>query len=512
MKEIIFYGDDAFFYEFPEDIDIYYAKPPITPIKNQELAIEHAIKNPINSPKLQDLINSNSTIAICFDDISVPLPPMKNEIRKIAAEIVLKILKEIGVKDENLYFLCATGLHRKCKPKELKYLLGKKLYRKYKDRIFNHDAEDKINLKTLGKTQEGDKIQINKLATDADLIIYLNISFVPLNGGWKSIIVGLGSYNTIIPHHSPQTLRQGSYMDPESSELHHIIWEMGDLIKDKLKVFTIEMVINNNFYSGIYKRIYKPLKSTQRKPSLWRGLALTTLKALPKFIKAYVRKNLKANYELIDVFAGDIEETHKKSLELMNTQLNVEISKKYDIIIYGVPNLTPYNVGSEMNPLLLHNLVSGYLFNMHQGESPLKNNGTLIISNPAYEKFDSEQHVSYKDFYYDIMTKNHDIFNLKEVEYEYLDNKKYIEKYRNQYAYHPVHAPIVYYWGVRGLLKIENIIVAGAKNKDVLKVLGYEYAENLDEAIENAKRRYPNNCSIAYFCIPPLFIAKLIKN
>jgi len=314
MKEIIFYGDDAFFYEFPEDIDIYYAKPPITPIKNQELAIEHAIKNPINSPKLPDLINSNSTIAICFDDISVPLPPMKNEVRKIAAEVVLKIFKEIGVKDENLYFVCATGLHRKCKPKELKQILGKKLYRKYKNHIFNHDAEDEINLKTLGIKYDGDEIKINKLAAEADLIIYLNISFVPLNGGWKSIIVGLGSYNTIITHHSPQTLKQGSFMDPESSELHQIIWEMGDLIKNKLKVFTIEMVVNNNFYSGIYKRIYKPIKSTQRKIPLWRRFALSALISLPKFIKAYVRKNLKANYEMIDVFAGNIVETHEKSL------------------------------------------------------------------------------------------------------------------------------------------------------------------------------------------------------
>lgn len=509
MKEIIFYGDDALFYDFPPEIDIYYAKPPLPPKENIGAVIEAAIQNPINSPKLNELISSDSVVSICFDDISVPLPPMKNDIRAIAAQKVLEVIKSQGIDKKNINFICATGLHRKCKPNEFKHILGKEIYHKYQDRIFNHDAEDKSNLITLGQTERGNQIEINKMAAQSDLIIYLNISFTTLNGGWKSIIVGLGSYNTIIPHHSPEMLKKGSFMDPASSELHNIIWDMGHLIEKKLKVFTIEMVINNRFYTGVYNRIYEPLKENKEKIPLWRKIILSVSHVFPRFLKAYVRKNLKAGYQLIDAFAGNIEDAHKKSLDLMESQLNVEISKKYDIIIYGVPNLTPYNVGSEMNPLLLHTLVSGYLFNMHQGESPLKKGGTLIILNPAYEKFDLIQHPSYKDFYYDIMKDNPNIFEMKEIEDKYLNKKEYIRKYREDYAYHPVHAPIVYYWGIRGLLNIGNIICAGARNKDVLNVLGYDYAENLDEAIDKAKNSYKKDCSIAYFCIPPLFIAKL---
>ncbi|MBD3214268.1 MAG: DUF2088 domain-containing protein [Candidatus Lokiarchaeota archaeon] len=509
MKEIVFYGDDAFFYDFPEHVDIYYAKPTIKPKDDIDAVIDSALQNPINSPNIEDLITPESIISVCFDDISVPLPPMKRDIRAIAAQHVIRILKGIGVKDENINFICATGLHRKCKPKELKHILGKKIYRKYKAQIINHDAEDKNNLITLATSSEGYKVEINRTAAQSDLIIYLNISFTPLNGGWKSIIVGLGSYNTIIPHHSPEILKQGTFMDPESSQLHKIIWEMGELIKDKLNIFTIEMVINNKFYRGIYKKIYDPLKSQLQKPPLWRRMLLSMLRAFPKFVKAYVRKKLKAGYQLIDVFAGDIEDAHKKSLEVMNQQLNVEISKQYDVLIYGVPNLTPYNVGSEMNPLLLHTLVSGYLFNMHQGDSPLKEDGTLIILNPAYENFDTTQHPSYRDFYYDILSTKPDIFDLKQIEHEYLHNMEYITKYRNKYAYHPVHAPIVYYWGTRGLLNIGKVIVAGADNKNVLDVFGFEYAKDLGDALEKAQSQYQKKSSIAYFCIPPLFVAKL---
>jgi hypothetical protein len=53
------------------------------------------------------------------------------------------------------------------------------------------------------------------------------------------------------------------------------------------------------------------------------------------------------------------------------------------------------------------------------------------------------------------------------------------------------------------------VVVAGAKNKNTLKILGYEYAKNLDEAIDISKKQFGENCSIAYFCIPPIFIAEL---
>ncbi|MHA1262425.1 MAG: hypothetical protein ACTSSA_10055 [Candidatus Freyarchaeota archaeon] len=110
-----------------------------------------------------------------------------------------------------------------------------------------------------------------------------------------------------------------------------------------------------------------------------------------------------------------------------------------------------------------------------------------------------------------MLTKKPDIFKLKNVEKEYLNNKNYSEKYRNGYAYHGTHALMAYYWGVRGLQNTGRVIVAGAKSRRALEVIGFDYAENLDEAIRIAKRYLGENCSIAYFCIPPIFISKLEK-
>ena len=274
MKEIIFYGDDAFFYDFPDDVDIYYAKDPIRPLKEDKEEIKYAIKNPISSEGLEDLIDKNSKIAICFDDVSVPLPLMKDDARAKAAEVVVEKLLNMGIKRGNISFICATGLHRKCTPKELANILGDKIYTKFESQIYNHDVTKKEELLVIGKTQDGFEVELNRRAVESDLIIYLNISFTPLNGGWKSIIVGLGSFKTIVPHHSPKVLEEGAFMDPHNSGLHRIIWEMGEAIEKRVKVFTIEMALNNNFFNGFYKKLYDPVGQNSMKIGLWRRITV----------------------------------------------------------------------------------------------------------------------------------------------------------------------------------------------------------------------------------------------
>ncbi len=511
LKEVVFYGDDVLVYDFPEQTRIFYAPKPLPPLQDEKAAIREALNNPIGSRRLEDIINENSRVAICFDDVSVPLPQMKDDVRAKAAEVVLEKLRDIGLKRENIIFICATGLHRKCKPKELAHILGKKVFREYGDRVINHDADDKENLVVLGKTKEGYEVEINRFAAESDLVIYLNITFCPMNGGWKSIIVGLGSYRTIIPNHSPEALSEGSLMDPKVSGLHRIIWEMGRTIKDKIRVFTIEMVLNDDFHSGLFEKLWRPLGENNHDLPLWRKIALSAIRRVPDFLKAYVRNRYKANYRLIGVYAGDIEKAHEETLKLVKKQLTVPVDKQYDVLIFGVPNFTPYSVGSVMNPLLLHSLVLGYLYNMHSGKSSLKKGGAIIISNPAYEKFDPKQHPSYIDFYEQVLTGKPDIFKLKKVEKIFLNNENYSEKYRKGFAYHGTHALMAYYWGVLGLLNVGRVIVAGSESRRALEILGFDYAKDLDEAIDMSRKYMGKHCSMAYFCMPPIFITELKK-
>ena len=42
----------------------------------------------------------------------------------------------------------------------------------------------------LGKTDHGEEVLLSRRAAESDLLIYLNINLVPMDGGHKSVAVG----------------------------------------------------------------------------------------------------------------------------------------------------------------------------------------------------------------------------------------------------------------------------------------------------------------------------------
>src|SRR5207245_1816196 len=73
----------------------------------------------------------------------------------------------------------------------------------------------------LGQTDNKEPVNINRRAVESDLVIYVNINLVPMDGGHKSVAVGLCDYESLRPHHEPETIRASdSYMDPKKSALN----------------------------------------------------------------------------------------------------------------------------------------------------------------------------------------------------------------------------------------------------------------------------------------------------
>jgi len=68
-----------------------------------------------------------------------------------------------------------------------------------------------------------------------------------MNGGWKSILVGLGSWRSIRHHHTPRQWNlETSIMNPQTNPMHKILREMGVLVRQKCNIFQIESVVNNH--------------------------------------------------------------------------------------------------------------------------------------------------------------------------------------------------------------------------------------------------------------------------
>ncbi len=74
-----------------------------------------------------------------------------------------------------------------------------------------------------------------------------------MDGGHKSVAVGLCDYESLRAHHEPQTiLDSDSYMDPPKSALNHKVIRLGKLVDEHVKVFHIETALNNRMFPDGY--------------------------------------------------------------------------------------------------------------------------------------------------------------------------------------------------------------------------------------------------------------------
>jgi hypothetical protein len=147
----------------------------------------------------------------------------------------------------------------------------------------------------------------------------------------------------------------------------------------------------------------------------------------------------------------------------------VPLEGQADILITGIPYISPYNVNSKaLNPLLVQVMALGYFFNMYRNKCPLKKGGTLIFTHPCTDSFDPVHHPSYIEFFNRLLPESRDAYYLeKRYQDEFAYNPTYIEMYRRGNAYHGAHPFYMYYWGQAGREWCGDVIAVGADNRTV---------------------------------------------
>ncbi|MEZ4272942.1 MAG: lactate racemase domain-containing protein [Myxococcota bacterium] len=91
----------------------------------------------------------------------------------------------------------------------------------------------------IGEDDEGTPIELNRRAVESDLVIYVNINLVPMDGGHKSVGVGLCNYRTLLAHHNPKVMmKTDSYMEPKKSHLHDVVNRIGRVVNENLRIFS----------------------------------------------------------------------------------------------------------------------------------------------------------------------------------------------------------------------------------------------------------------------------------
>ncbi|MDB5101157.1 MAG: hypothetical protein JWM80_5578 [Cyanobacteria bacterium RYN_339] len=487
-KRLIWYGDGWLHEHLPEGTRVIYPPAPMSGLPDPDRAIREALNNPDGGEPLHALLKKGMKVTIAIDDISVPLPMMvKPDARERILNIVCQQLADYGVDD--VHIIIATCFHRRMTEAEIRYSVGDKVFKSFwPNKLYNHDGEDAANMVLLGTSCHGEAVTINRRAAESDLIIYVNINLVPMDGGHKSVGVGLCDYRTLKAHHTPQAiLASHSYMDPDKSELHHSCKRIGRVIDKQLKVFHIETAVNNRMYGDTLGFLGKNEDTFTDFDKAKLAATRATMSRLPEAARREFLMRVPSPYEIIAVHAGQTDPTHQQILDKSFKQYAVPVQGQADVLILGIPFISPYNANSIMNPLLVQVMALGYLHNLYRGQPLLKKGGTLIVVHPLRDQFHEQHHPSYIEFFHRLLPETRNSFELQErYEEQFATDPGYIAMYRTGNAYHGVHPFYMWYWGEHGRQHAGRIIAAGCQQPYVAERMGWEWSSTLTEAIDMA--------------------------
>ena len=510
MNYLTYSGNHVINARLPESATILYPPPPIPGFSVAEVpdVVERAFENPLGMPPLRELVNANSRVLIAFDDNCQPFPlTPRPDFRQLAIERLLRMLYSYGVEKSRIRLICAVALHRKMKAHELEYMLGPAIMREfYPHQLDNFDAEDHEHMADLGVTDEGEPVSISSYAVEADLVIYVDTVQIPLNGGHKSVGVGLGGYKTIACHHHPEKTRESPHvMQPHGSRMHESIERISRRVLEHCRVMVLEASINNATYPFYFSFLGKP---PERCNPIERTLQIVTpyaMAATPEPIRRRIMRGIRSAYTPFEIHAGSVDEVHPRTVAAMRRQLAVEVDRQYDTMVFGLPDLSPYAVDARINPVLVVSDVLGYLFNWFYERPYVKPGGAVIILNPAFEIFHPEYHVPYQRFYEEVLAATKDPFEMqRRFQEAYATDPYFIDCYRRRYAHHGFHPFTVWNWATYPLRYLSQVILVGPKDDRQSRRLGVSWAPNLEEALVMA-RRSTGGESVVALTVPPFF-------
>src|SRR6266508_2862459 len=502
-------GESFRLQKFPLGSRVIYPPDSLPGIRDVGSAIRHALLNPLGSEPLPELMRPGMRLTIAFDDISLPLPPMQTpDIRGRVIEQVLEIAARKGVDDVEL--IVANSLHRRMTKSEIKRAVGERVFRSFwPHQLRNHDAEDPGGLTHVGLTDRGEDVEINRRAAESDLLVYVNINLVAMDGGHKSVPVGLGSYRSLKHHHNVHTmLNSRSFMDPGSSALHHSCQRMGHLLAaNGVRTFTIETTLNNDTFPKAFGFLNKREWEWSLKDQAAYLAAKKGNESAPPRVRREIFRRIVSPYGVTGVHAGETEAVHERTLLAVHRQQLTEVDGQADVMVAGLPYICPYNVNSIMNPILVQCLGLGYFFNLYRGKPVVRPGGVMILSHPVSWEFHQVHHPSYVDFFDEVLAETTDPAAIEsKFEQQYAQDPWYIHLYRTSTAYHGVHPFYMWYWISHALDHCGDIVWVGANRKTVER-MGFRSASTLQDALEMVSHSVGRSPSLTYLHNPPHLIA-----
>jgi nickel-dependent lactate racemase len=289
MKEVILnLGHSSFPVRVPDHTDVFPMGKAL-PLSNSEEKIRNALANPLNCLPLKKLVSQKlkakpkAKAVVVISDNTRPVP-YKGE-SGILFPLIDEMIKA-GIPPSQILLLVATGTHRPMNEKELREMLDSRIFT-LGLQIINHDSRKSSDFVSIGKTELGSEVLLNRYYVESDLKILTGLIeshfMAGASGGRKSICPGLLSESSTYVLHSGPVLAS-----PKAADL---ILEGNPVHEEALRVARMagcDMIVN---------------------------------------------ATLDSNYRLTGIFVGHMESAHLAAVKKLRIWAEIPVNKKYDLVL-----------------------------------------------------------------------------------------------------------------------------------------------------------------------------------
>ena len=453
MKLDFEYGHGVMTAELPDNTDVFIPgetipDPACIPADRVREETLKSIRNPIGMPPLSELAFPGAKCVIVFPD-RVKGGEHATAHRKICIPLILEELSAAGVRKQDILLVCSNGLHRKNTETEIRGVLGNELFGEFwpSGQIVNHDSEDYDNLVDLGTTERGDPVLMNKAVFEADVAILIgHVQGNPYggySGGYKHCATGITHWRSIASHHVPGVMHREDFTPVSGQSLMRTKFdEIGMHMEEKMghKFFCCDAVLDT--------------ASRQ-----------------------------------IAVFSGYAKEMMPVSWEVADKRTYVQwADKKYDVMVFGMPQFFHYGEGMGTNPIMLMQALSAQVIRHRR---VLSDRCVILCSSLCNGYFHDELwpylRSMYADFQKDQMQTLPDMNRLGEY---YATNEEYIRQYRYCNAFHPFHGFSMISCAHIAEMHTAAIYLVGAYEPGYARGMGLKTRATFEEALTDAQRKY----------------------
>jgi nickel-dependent lactate racemase len=196
MRIKLAYGKTGLPIELDGSLNVTVVEPSFVPaLPDPESAVREALRAPLGSPALADLVRPGMRVGVVFSDITRPAP------NPLMLTAILEILDAVPGVETTLFN--ALGTHRPNTEAELRGMVGDAIFERR--RIVQNDTFDPATQILAGVTSKGHETWLNAGLMACDLKILTGFIephlFAGFSGGGKAIMPGMAGQRTVLGNH-----------------------------------------------------------------------------------------------------------------------------------------------------------------------------------------------------------------------------------------------------------------------------------------------------------------------